>query len=126
MAQISLDSILGFFPAGDIFSRRNDVKYWSGWVSQDGPDRKVKVTAVSFEENGLELSLDDNGTTHKLKAVPKDESHTAVSFDDAAVAGASLVFALKGTLLNPTRFGFDFRPIPLNGNPARFNMRYDP
>jgi len=111
---------------GDAFARRNDGAYWSGWISGDGEDRKIHVTDVHFEENGLELTVDDGGALFAIKAVPKNLAHTAVYMNGSLVAGASLVFAPKGTVLNPTRYAFDFRPIPLNGNKARVNLRYDP
>jgi len=126
MELISLASIIDFFPPCAVFSRRNDKQYWSGWISQDGETRSVTVEEVHLDESGLKLTVKDGTDTYKLKAVPRDASHTAVYLNDTLVEGAAMVFALKGNPLNPTRFGFDFRPVPLHGNQARFNMRYDP
>jgi hypothetical protein len=111
---------------GDVFAKRNDAKYWSGWVKGDGPTRTLKVTAVSFDEQGLELVIEDNGTEIKLAAVPTDTSHTKVLLNDELVEGAAMVFAPKPSLFNLTRYAFDFRPIPLGGKTLRFETRYDP
>ncbi|RYD76605.1 MAG: hypothetical protein EOP84_16650, partial [Verrucomicrobiaceae bacterium] len=73
MAVISLSSIISIVSGGvgDAFSRRNDAKYWSGWIEGDGPTRKLTVTAVSLDESGLELVVDDGGTQISVAAVPE-------------------------------------------------------
>jgi len=126
MALISFSSILSLLHTGDLFSRRSDAQYWGGWISGDGNDRKVKVTDVSLDEHGLDLEIVDGATTYRLQAVPTGISHSKVFLDDKEVEGAAMVFAPKPSIGNLTRYAFDFRPVTLNGNPARFNMRYDP
>jgi len=130
MAFISIETILGLIPVGDSITRRNDPQYWSGWISAENnsgvPRRPLTVSAVRFDVNGLELTVKDEATTYKLKAIPRDSSHTTVSLNDAVVADAALVFSFRGTIFNPSRYGFDFRPILIDGGMARFNMRYDP
>ncbi len=126
MAFVSWDTIMGVLHPTDVFKRRNDPQYWSGWVDDQGQTRQLSVTAVHLDEGGLELKIKDAAATYELKAVPKDATHTRVFFQGNEVKGGAMVFALKGSFGNPTRFGFDFRPIPINGHSARFNMRYDP
>ncbi len=126
MAFVSWETIMGLLHAGEVFKRRNDPQYWNGWVDDNGQTRQLTVTNVHLDESGLELKIKDAASTYDLKAVPKDATHTKVFFQGAEIKGGAMVFALKGSLGNPTRFGFDFRPIPMSGHNARFNMRYDP
>jgi hypothetical protein len=129
MPTISFDTIISILrtAAGEVWSRRNDEKYWSGWFS-DGESGKLTVKKVSLEASGLTVEVqDEGGTSHTLKAVPTTSSRAAIYYNGAVDPDARLVFDVKGTIPNPTRFAFDFRPVNLgNGKTVRFNLRYDP
>ncbi len=84
------------------------------------------MTEVSFDEQGLELTIDDNGTEIKLAAVPADISHMKVLLNDNLVEGAVLVFEPKPSIGNWSRYAFDFRLISRDGKTLRFETRYDP
>jgi len=126
MAVITLDAILSILGGGKLISGLSTASNWSGWISGDGPNRKVTVSTVSFEEIALELTVVDGATTYDLKAVPKDAEHTEVLVNGTLVPGAALVFQPKFSIGDLHRYAFDFRPITVNGKAARFNMRYDP
>jgi len=127
MAFISWSSIMALLGGPDVFSRRNDVHYWSGWVEEDGKTRKLKVTQVSLDESGLDVTIKEGEKPDlTLSAVPGNLSHTKVLVNEVLDPESSLIFAPKPSIFNLTRYAFDFRPVTLDGKEVRFNLRYDP
>ena len=126
MAQISLASILSILDIPGGLAKRNDIQFWSGWLS-DGASGKVTVTSVEVEETGLavEMNLPD-GTQLKVAALPHDLHGTEVLINDVPAPHTSLIFQPKPSIGNLSRFAFDFRPIAGTGHAYRLNLRFDP
>lgn len=129
MASITFETIMMLLHVKETFERRNDPRYWTGWISYGKEDhRKVTVKKVSMDLHGIQFEIDDNANTIDLKGAPNvsNLSHTAVYLNGKQDAEAEMVFALKPTLGDLTRFEFDFRPVMLGEQQVRFNMLYDP
>ena len=124
MATIGLSTILAVL--GDSWQKRNNKELWSGWLS-GGKTGKVTVEEVSFEENELfiKIKLKDGGVV-SLKAVPDTLNSTNVTVEGDGDEGYSLVFALKPSLGDLTRFAFDFRRPKAPATAVRYNLRFDP
>lgn len=116
------------------FANRNDPKKWEGWVDIHGhtdPPTKVelagKFSAASVELQGLKFVIDVNGTNVTLEAKPSIlNPHKAdVYIDGVLHHEAGVVVAPKNSAQHPIRVAVDFRPVTLNGDDARFNLRFN-
>lgn len=116
---LSIDAILNALKQLATAAQINDISHWSGWITGDGKKRDVQVSSVTTSSGGLGLTIIDGPSTYTLEA-----GTNGVSLDGVLVPGANVVFAYKGSLAHPIRVALDFRPIPLNGHSARFNMRF--
>lgn len=92
--------------------------YWSGWFdSRDSPSVKTileKIEAVAPADTPsnsvVALKFKQNGVTHRIEAFENVEQGTyIVQLDGAVVSGARVVYAPKGTPVDPERIAFDMR-----------------
>jgi hypothetical protein len=129
---------MAILDVADVLPRRNDVKYWSGELvpadpkKDNFPPSPITINDVSMEVTGLMINLTiESGQfagDHELLCLPikHDLHHTQVVWDGVADTGANMIFGYKGSIGNPDRFGFDFRPFEMDGHQVRLNLRYDP
>lgn len=116
------------------FSHRNDPSHWEGWIDVHGSDDqpkeiqlKGKFKSASVEVTGLKFEIDVEGKTVTLEA-RADISNIhklSVYVDDILQPEASVVVAPKSSPAHPIRVAVDFRPISLNGDETRFNLRFN-
>lgn len=127
MAAITLGAILQVLDVASSLSKRNDKQFWKVGIETPGePNRAAIVTAVSLEPNGLHLTVQDGATEIKLADVPSTATRTKVLVNGELDPDAAMVFDIKTSPANPTRFAFDFRRVTIDDKDHRFNFRYDP
>ena len=111
------------------FGTRNDPAKWEANFKpeDDAPQTKANVKAVSLEAaTGLRLELDKDGTPVVIHAKPSSTARSKIDVNGDSDPDARMVFAYKGTILNPTRYAFDFKRITLDGEEYRVDTRFDP
>lgn len=127
MSAITMEAILQVLNLAGALNARNDKQFWKGGIETSGePNRPLTVTAVSLEITGLHLTVQDGDKEIKLADLPLNATHTKVLVNGERDVDAAMVFAVKGSPGNPTRFAFDFRRVTLEGKDHRLNFRYDP
>lgn len=126
MATISIGSIINLLVGSA--SKRNDKTKWSAWlVDQEGDKETAEVKSVSLEAlTGLKMELKTPTREFTIEARPSSLKKTQVYLDDVLDPEANLVFDFKGSLTNPSRWGFDFRPVTFGEDEIRINTRFDP
>ena len=111
------------------FDRADDPKYWSAVLKPEdgGAETKALVKEARLDAaKGLRLALEADGKPIVLEATPSSASQSRVKVDGALDPDARLVFALKGSFGNPTRYAFDFKNVTLDGEDLRVDTRFDP
>lgn len=91
-----------------------------------GTLNSIKADALGLEANVSFVGEDDAAIKVTVKAVHHSPTRLRVLVDGAVDADASLIFAFKGGPLNPSRWGFDFVRVTINGVDYRINLRFDP
>ena len=127
MSVITLEAIMHVLDLASSLSKRNDKQFWKVGIETPGePNRSATVTAVSLEITGLHLTIQDGDKEIKLADLPSTATRTKVLVNDEPDPDAAMVFDIKASPGNPSRFAFDFRRVTLDGKDHRFNFRYDP
>ena len=68
----------------------------------------------------------DNAMTLDITARHHSTDHAKVLVNGADDADARLIFKHKGSITNPSRWGFDFKNLTVAGEDYRVNLRFDP
>lgn len=125
MPLVSFATIIGILSSDA--DKRNDEEFWSVDIEQSGePRRKGKITAVSLEVQGLNLTIEDGSKEIELAALPHTSHKLKVLVNGDLDPDAALIFAFKGNFTNRSRWGFDFKRVTLDDEDHRFNCRFDP
>ena len=114
------------------FGTINDLSKWSVLsVQYAGKQVGGTVKSVHADPMTLELKVEfqpegAEAITVQLKAVHHSPQRAKVLVDGTLDEDAALIFSWKGSPANPSRWGFDFKRVTLDGEDYRFNIRFDP
>lgn len=102
-------------------------------IEVEGSNDDLKGTVSDVQNvpvNTLSITIDytEGGTDKQvvLKASASTVKMAKISVNDKDDSDARLIFSNKGNIGNPSRWGFDFKEITIDGKDYRFNLRFDP
>ncbi len=110
----------------------NDASKWSVLSVQfNGREVPGTIQSVNVDPSQIEVTVAfaADGQTNRtvvLRAVHHSPIRARVLVNGTVDEDGALIFSWRGNIPNPSRWGFDFTRVTLDGLDYRINTRFDP
>ncbi len=109
----------------------NDASKWSVLSVQfNGQEVPGTIASVNVNPTQIEVTVsftvEGQSRTVVLKAVHFSPIRARVLVNGTVDEDGALIFSWRGNIPNPSRWGFDFKRVTLDGLDYRINTRFDP